>query len=112
MNESNIPESSQPAAECCAEMDQYVRRNPTAAIASAVGAGLAIGLLIRAMRPEPTARDRVARIFDELECRLRDAAAPALSKVGALASDGLQQGEARLDRLVRDGRHRIRNLFS
>ena len=113
MNESNINEpSNTPAAECCAEMEDCVRRNPTAAIAIAVGVGLAVGLLVRAMRPEPTARDRVAHMLEELDWRLRSAAAPVLEKVGSVASEGIHQGEAGIERLIRDGRRRIRSLFS
>ena len=96
-------------------MDECVRRNPGTALLIAVGAGLAIGLLVRGLRPEPDARHRALRMFEDLECRLRDAAAPVLRRAGALASDGadaLQDGLHSGDGLLRDARNRLRRLFS
>ena len=113
MNESNLNESPDNiASECCSEMEDCVRRNPAASIAIAVGVGLAVGLLVRALRPAPTARDRVSHILEELDWRLRSAAAPVIDKVSSVASEGLQQSEAGIERLIRDGRRRIRSLFS
>ncbi len=115
MNEPTAYEYPNAASEYCSEVDQYVRRNPAAAVAMAVGAGLALGLLVRALRPEPTPQHRVARLFEDLEDRLREAAGPALRKAGALASDGLSAahgGEARVERLFGDATRRVRRLFS
>lgn len=102
------------AAECCAEIEQYARRNPAAAILVALGTGLALGLLVRGLRPEATPRNRLARLLGDLEGRLRDARGPALRQAGALASDGLaavQNGEARIERLFGDTTRRVRRLF-
>ena len=115
MNEPTINEPANPAAECCAEADQYVRRNPGTAILVAVGAGLAIGLLVRALRPEPTPQYRVARLLEDLEDRLRDVTGPVLRKAGALASDGLeaaQDGRSRAEGLLSDATRRVRRMFS
>ena len=115
MNETNLDEPMDAAAECCAEVDQYVRRNPTAAILCALGAGLAIGLLVRALKPEPTPQHRVVRLLEDLEDRLRDAAGPVLRKAGALASDGLeaaQHGTSRAESLLADATRRMRRIFS
>lgn len=115
MNETNYTEATHAAAECCAEVDQCVRRNPTASIALALGAGLAIGLLVRALRPEPTPQHRVARLLEDFEHRLRDATGPILRKASALASDGLeaaQDGGSRAESLLSDATRRVRRLFS
>lgn len=115
MNESTLNEAGQSATECCAEMDQCVRRNPGTAILIAVGTGLVLGLLVRALRPEPTPQYRVARLIEDLEDRLRDATAPVLRKASALASDGLDAahtGEAKLERLFGDATRRVRRLFA
>ena len=113
-NEPNTyPESS--VSECCEELDERVRRNPNAAILIAAGAGLAIALLVRALRPEPTPQHRLARMLGNLEDRLHDLTAPVLRQAGALASDGLeaaQEGGSRAkSALIAVGR-RVRGLFS
>ena len=115
MNETDINKPIDAAAECCAEVDQYVRRNPTSAILCALGAGLAIGLLVRALRPEPTPQYRVTRLLEDLEDRLRDAAGPVLRKASALASDGLEaahHGSSRAESLISDATRRVRRIFS
>lgn len=120
MNESTFDEPRTTAsADCCAEVDECVRRNPGTALLIAVGTGLAIGLLVRALRPEPSPRDRVAQMLEDLEDRLRGAADPAIRKAGLFASeganalqDGLHSSEARLERLVRDTRRKLHRLFS
>ena len=115
MNESTVHEAANAAAECCSEVNQYVRRNPTSTIVFALGAGLAIGLLVRALRPEPTPQYRVARLIEDLEDRLREAAGPVLRKASALASDGLeaaQHGGSRAESLLSDATRRVRRIFS
>ena len=115
MNETTVNEPTNAAAECCAEVDQCVRRNPATAILVALGAGLAIGLIVRALRPEPTPQYRVARLLEDLEDRLRDVTGPVLRKASALASDGLeaaQQGGSRAESLLSDATRRVRRMFS
>ena len=119
MNESTVEQPTAIAAESYVEADQCVRRNPGSAILVAFGAALVIGLLVRALRPEPTPRRRLAVLLEDLEDRLRESAEPALRRANALANDGtkaahdgLHRGEAHLDRFVRDARRRIRRLLS
>ena len=115
MNESSVNEATNAAADCCAEVEQCVRRNPGTAILVAVGTGLAIGLLVRALRPEPTPQYRVARILEDLEDRLRDVTGPVLRKASSLASDGLdaaQEGRSRAEGLLADATRRMRRIFS
>jgi hypothetical protein len=122
MNESTAietPVTDGAVSQCCAEVDACVRRNPATALLVAVGAGLAIGLLVRALQPEPTPRQRAFRLLEDLEDRLRDAVSPAVGKAGALAQGGVealqhgvQRGEARLERLLHNASKRFRKLLS
>ena len=120
MNHPNMtneadPNVTQAASECCADFDQRVRSNPTAAILFAVGAGLAIGVLVRALRPHPTPQNRIMRMLGKLEHRLRDVTAPVLKKASELASDGLeaaQEGGSRAKGVLAAAGRRVRGLFS
>lgn len=103
------------ASECCGDLDQRVRRNPSAAILIAAGTGLAIALLVRALRPEPTPQHRLARMLGKLEDRLHDLTAPVLRKAGELASDGMeaaQEGGSRAKGVLVAAGRRVRGLFS
>lgn len=117
MNDPITEPVTNAAAKCCTEVGQRVRRNPGTALLIAVGTGLAIGLLVRALRPEP--KHRVAQILDDIERRVRDATGPTLRKAGALAGEGaeavregLHGGGARLGRLFCDGGKKLRHLFA
>ena len=115
MNETIDPQPMSAAAEYLAEADQCTRRNPIPAILVAAGTGLAVALLVRALRPEPTPQYLLARLLDDLECRLRGVAGPVLNKARGIASDGLdaaQQGEAGMERVLGDATRRVRRLFS
>ena len=107
------------AAKCCQEVEQRIRQNPGTTLLIAIGTGLAIGLLVRALRPERTAHYRVARMIEDIQQRMRDATAPALHKARELASegaeavrDGWHAGEARVGSLVRAGRNRLKRFFA
>ena len=112
MNEPIEETVTDAASAYCAEADRCIARNPATAILFAIGAGVAIGLCVRALRPQPTARDRLAQVLEDLECRVRDRAEPVIRRATELASDGLQNGEARLERLFRDGSRRVRKFFA
>ena len=122
MNEPREPQDepvTSAAAKCCTDVEQRVRRNPGTAILIAVGTGLVVGLLVRALRPNPTAGHRVTRMLEDIERRVRTAAGPAVRKAGALVgegaeavSEGWHTGEARLGRLFREGRSRLSRLWS
>ena len=102
-------------SDCCADLDAFVRENPTRAIIFAAGAGLALALLVRALQPRP-AEHRAARLLEDLRERLAD---PALRRASGLASDGaslLHEGVNRfsglhLDRKLHRATDRLRNLF-
>lgn len=105
-------------SECCAELDSVVRENPTGAILLAVGAGLALAFVVRALQPRP-AEHRAARLLDDLRERLSGLADPALRRASGLASDGaglLHDGadhlaSLHLDRKFNRVTDRLWNLF-
>jgi ElaB/YqjD/DUF883 family membrane-anchored ribosome-binding protein len=118
MNDPILDEAAIAASDPRVELQNCVRSNPTGAVLFAIGAGLAIGLLVRALRPEPTPSQKVANLVAEIEERLRDAAAPTFRRAGALASNGadvlrdrLQGSEARIERLLREATRGFRSLF-
>lgn len=106
-------------SDFCAEVDHVVRENPTRAVLVAVGAGIALGLIVRALQPRPV-ESRAARLLHEIQDRLHDLADPAYRKVSALAGDGadyLKEGVNRLhdlhlDRRARSLGQRVRDLFN
>jgi ElaB/YqjD/DUF883 family membrane-anchored ribosome-binding protein len=103
------------ANEYRAEVEECVRRNPGSALLVAVGAGVAIALLVRALRPAPTPQERITQVLEDIESRLRDLASPVLRRASAMASEGLeaaQHGEAKAERFLGDAARRLRRLFS
>ena len=118
MNEPVSEPVANAAAKCCTDVEQRIRRNPGTTMLIAIGAGLAIGLLARALRPKATLQNRVARLLEDIEHRVRDATGPAMHKAGELAEDGAEavrdgwhNGEARMGRFFRDGSKKLRHLF-
>lgn len=107
------------AAKCCSDASDYVRRNPAATILYAVGTGLVLGLLVRALRPEPEPRTRVAQLLEDIEQRLRTSTGPVLSRTGALAQegvhaiqDGMECGRAHLKDALRGATRRFNRFLS
>jgi len=112
MNESTLESvgenpALEAAADYRAEAQDCVRRNPASAVLFALGAGLLIGILVRALRPDPTPQSRIATLLDSIEDRLRDLAKPAIGKAGAIAASGaeavqdrLRSSEARVERFL------------
>ena len=83
----------------------------------ALGIGLALGALVHALRPAPKPQQRLARLLEGMEESLREISAPALNKVGALASDSahkvgdrLHGGEAQVEKFIRSAARRLRRL--
>ena len=111
--------ASAAATECCRDMDACVRRHPATSLLAAVGAGVVIALIVKALRPEPTPRQRIATLLADLEDRMREESAPAMKSAKKFfadsadtLSDGLHEGEARVERVVRDAGKRLRKFFA
>lgn len=115
MNDTAAETTETAADEYRVEAEECIRRNPGSALLIAIGAGVAIGLIVRALRPAPTPQERMTRVLEDLEDRLRGIAAPVLRRASSLASDGLeaaQHGEARAERFLSDTARRFRRFFS
>lgn len=77
---------------------QALRENPTGAILTAVGIGLAIGLIIRAAQPKAPA-SRVQAILEDIEDRIKELKGPVVRKATALADDGVNMLHSATKRL-------------
>lgn len=102
-----------------APMNESVRRGAGTNLLVALGVGLAVGALVHALRPAPKPQQRVARLLEDMEESLREMSAPALSKVGELASDSvhvvgdrLHRSEAQVEKFIRLAARRLRRLVS
>lgn len=121
MTESKTAESVQAeAGETCNKVDQCVRHHPGTALAFAIGAGVLVGVLAHALRPrhEPTTKERLVRLLEDFEARLRDVTEPAISRATTYAtdtageiSDGFHQCEAGFERILHNIGTRLRRLF-
>ena len=101
------------------EAEECVRRHPGSALLTTIIAGLAIGLVIRALWHERKPEHRALRLLDEIEARLRRLTGTSLGKADDTASDRLQmlgkqirEREAGLERALRKVGKRVTNLFS
>jgi len=101
------------------EVEDRVRRYPGSTLLATVVAGVAIGLLVRALMPERRPEQRALRLLDDIEDRLRSLAEPPLRKVSDAASDQinllgkrLRQGEAGLEKTLRKVGRRVGGFFS
>lgn len=97
--ENYDPESQTPT--CCADVDSMVRENPTRSILLAVGVGVVLALIVRALQPRPV-ENRAARLLEDLRERLGDFADPAYQRASGLASNGAA--------LARNGADHLSNL--
>ena len=104
-------------SEFATESDSAFLTNAGTSMLVALGIGLIAGALIHFLRPAPKPRQRLARMIEDMEDRLRDAAKPAMSKAGDMAMDGaealtnrLHRGEAQVEKMLRDATRRLRRL--
>lgn len=101
-----------------AQLDGLVRENPTQAILWAVGAGVAIACLVRALQPRP-AEHRAARLLEDLREQLSSLALPAYREGRGLANNGAnfvkdgtaQLANLRFDRTLGSPAAKLRKLF-
>jgi hypothetical protein len=106
-----------PDAEYQPPLSESARRGTGTNILIAIGIGLAVGAVVHALRPAPKPQHRLARLLEDMEETLREVSAPALNRVGALASDGAQavgarvhRGEAQVEKFIRDAARRLRRF--
>jgi hypothetical protein len=101
------------------EAEECVRRHPGSALLVTIVAGLAVGLLVRALWPERKPASRALRLLDEIEHRLRHLTETPLGKAGDAAADRvhmlgkqLRKGETGLEKTLRKVGKRVSGLFS
>jgi hypothetical protein len=111
----DLPESS---AKFDTEAAEYFGRKAGATLLIALGIGLAAAALVHAFRPQRP-RQRVARLIEDMEDSFRKASAPAVHRVGAMASDGahalgdrFSRSEAQFEKFMRGAARRLRQLTS
>jgi ElaB/YqjD/DUF883 family membrane-anchored ribosome-binding protein len=80
------------------ELENMVRENPTRAIVFALGVGMIIALIVRALQPPPP-KARALRLIEDLRDQLSDLADPAYRRARGLASNGASLVEEGVDRL-------------
>jgi ElaB/YqjD/DUF883 family membrane-anchored ribosome-binding protein len=111
---SLYPSKAKSKEECCQQLSDTVRENPTRALLIAAGAGLALALLIRSRQPRPAKFS--TRLVEDLQSRLQDLTERASDLVNNGASrmqDGVDRvRDLHLDRSVRSLGQRVRALFS
>jgi ElaB/YqjD/DUF883 family membrane-anchored ribosome-binding protein len=101
------------------EAEECVRRYPGSAVLMTIVAGLAIGLLVRALWQERKPASRAQRLLDQIENRLRHLAETPLRKASDAAADQvhmigkrLRKGETGLEKALRNVGKRVSGLFS
>ena len=107
------------AEETYHEVEDCVRRHPGASLLATILAGIALGLVARALWPQPKPQHRALRLLDEVEERLRDLAGPPLRKASHVAGDQiemlgkrLRRGEAGIEKTLRQVGKRVGGFFS
>ena len=110
-------EFSEAEREFESPVTQCMRRSPGTNLLVALGIGLAVGVVIHALRPAPKPRQRLTNMLEDLEDRLREIGEPAMSKVGSIAADGahafadqMHRREAQFEKLLRTASDRLRRL--
>ncbi len=110
---------SHPTNECPSKLRDLACENPTTSLLVAVGCGLALGLLVRTLRPH-TPESRMARLLAEVRDRLHGIAEPIQRHTENLVDSGkdaMKNGashlqDLHLDRGLRKLGKRFKGLFS
>jgi ElaB/YqjD/DUF883 family membrane-anchored ribosome-binding protein len=110
--------SSRPIAECASKLSHLARENPKRTLLAAIGCGLAIGILVRTMRPR-TPASRAARLLADMRSRLHDIAKPVRRQTEHLVENGanaVKSGvghlqELHLERGLRNLGRRLGKIF-
>ena len=92
---------SRPIADCAAKLQSLARENPTRTLLAAIGCGLAVGFLVRTLRPR-TPASRTARLLADVRSRLHDIAVPVRRQTEHLvasSADAVKNGVAQLQNL-------------
>ena len=107
---------SSPLTECASKLNRFARENPTRTLLVAIGCGLAVGFLVRTLRPPES---RAARLLGDIRDRLHGIAAPVQrqaehlveSGAGAVRSGVAHLHDLHIERGLRKFGQRLVNLF-
>jgi ElaB/YqjD/DUF883 family membrane-anchored ribosome-binding protein len=81
---------------------QQVREHPLTVVLVALGAGLAAGLVLRALStppPPPTTRQRIQNALEDIQSRLMDLAQPAYKRASEFAGSGADMMKKGIDQV-------------
>jgi hypothetical protein len=67
--------STRPITEYATKLQKLARQNPKRTLLAAIGCGLAVGILVRTLRPR-TPQSRTARLLADVRSRLHEIAVP------------------------------------
>jgi ElaB/YqjD/DUF883 family membrane-anchored ribosome-binding protein len=109
---------SRPISEYASKLQKLARENPTRTLLAAIGCGLAVGLLVRTLRPR-TPESRTARLLADVRSRLHDIAVPVRRQAEHLvesSTTAVKDGVAHLqdlhlERGLRNLGKRFKGLF-
>ena len=105
---------SRPIAEYASKLQSLARENPTRTLLAAIGCGLAVGLLVRTLRPH-TPASRTARLLADVRNRLHDIAVPVRRQTEHLvesSASAVKNGVAHLQELhLERGLHKLGQRF-
>ena len=110
---------TRPINECTSKLRDLAREHPMRTLLTAIGCGLAIGLLVRTLRPH-TPESRTARLLADVRNRLHDIAVPVRRQTEHLvesSTSAVKNGVAHLqdlhiERGLQKLGQRFKKLFS
>jgi ribosomal protein S15P/S13E len=92
---------SRPITECASKLQKVAREHPTRTLLAAIGCGIAVGFVVRTLRPR-TPASRTARLLADVRHRLHDIAVPVRRQTEHLvesSADAVKHGVAHLQDL-------------
>lgn len=111
--------SSRPIAEYASKLQKLARKNPKRTLLAAIGCGIAVGFLVRTLRPH-TPESRTARLLADVRSRLHDIAVPVRrqaehmveSSASAMKNGVTQLQDLHLERRFQKLGQRLKGIFS
>lgn len=111
---SAMPSQTHTFSDITDQVETLIRRHPIAATLATVGFGCAVGVAARALlTPEPSPRNRVRELLEDIQERLSEFAEPAYDRAHELAEEGRDAVKHGLHSMA-DSKlgSRLRHLFS
>lgn len=111
---SAMPSQTHTFSNITDQVETLIRRHPIAAALATVGFGCAVGVAARSLlTPEPSPRNRVRELLEDIQERLSELAEPAYERAHDLADEGRDAVRHGLHSLAKSNvGSRLRHLFS